>query len=312
VAQPGQIDFEIDLVVHRVAQAGPDREVTTGERVGGWIASRQPRTEDRLTVGPGPDGGALMHVVASTYGTLDGRIRPPDAAYPLPVLAAGPAPGLIRGLDRREEPSVVVGTTTVLPRVGTLGRLVDLEFLERISADVAALPLAEVWLGPGAPRDAVERLRAAGLVPGAELTLDGVLTSLAQQGPAVALRFHVATGAIALVLALGATLLVVAGDRSDRIEEQRALRTQGLRRRDLAVASRRGYLWVVVGGVAAGLVAAALAWLAVGQFVPLFADRPPDGSLHWPAPVTMLVPVAVSMLVLTVAAVLASRSGRTR
>ena len=264
VAQPGQIDFEIDLVIHRVTQAGPDREVTTGERVGGWIASRQPRTEDRLTVGPGPDGGALIHVVASTYGTLDGRIRPPDAAYPLPVLAAGPAPDLLRSLDRREEPSVVVGTTTVLPRVGTLGRLVDLEFLERIAGDITALPQAEVWLGPGAPRDAVERLRAAGLVPGAELTLDGVLTSLAQQGPAVALRFHVATGAIAL-----------ARPRRDPARRGRRQVRPGRGAAGAADAGRaapgprrgvrRGYLWVVIGGVVAGLVAAALAWLVSGS-----------------------------------------------
>jgi hypothetical protein len=308
VAQPGQVELTVDLAIHRVAQIGPDREVTSGDRVAGWTPSRQQRTEDKLTVG----GDGSIHVVGSSYGTLDGRIRPPDAPYPLPVLAAGPAPLLMRGLDQREEPSVVVGTATVLPRVGTLGRLVDLEFLARIAADVTALPLAEVWLGPEAPRDAVERLRAAGLVPGTELTLDGVLTSLAQQGPAVALRFHLATGGIALVLALGATLLVVAGDRADRAEEQRALRTQGVRRRELAVASRRGYLWVVIGGVAAGLVAAALAWLAVGQFVPLFTDRPPDGSLHWPGPLAMLVPAVVSVLVLTVAAVLASRSGRVR
>jgi hypothetical protein len=53
-----------------------------------------------------------------------------------------------------------------------------------------------------------------------------------------------------------------------------------------------------------------LAWLAVGQFVPVFADRPPDGALHLPAPPALLVPAAVSVIVLTLAAVLASRSGR--
>jgi hypothetical protein len=205
---------------------------------------------------------------------------------------------------------VVAGRTPVLPRVGSLGRLVDLEFLGRIAFEVTAVPLAEVWLGPRAPHDAVDRLRAAGLVPGAERTLTGVLDSFAQQGPAVALRFHVATGGIALLLAVGATLLVAAGDRADRVDELRALRTQGVRRRDTAVAARRGYLWVVVAAVAAGMVGAALAWLAVGQYVPIFADRPPDGVLHLPAPLVLLVPAAVSMLVLAVAAVLASRSGR--
>jgi hypothetical protein len=114
------------------------------------------------------------------------------------------------------------------------------------------------------------------------------------------------------MLAVGGTLLVAAGDRADRAEELRALRTQGVRRRDSAVAARRGYLWVVVAAVAAGVVGAALAWLAVGQFVPMFADRPLDGALHLPAPLLLLAPAAVSVLVLTVAAVLASRSGRVR
>jgi hypothetical protein len=308
VAQPGQVEFTVDLGLHRLAQAGPDREVVSDFT--NWVASKQQRAEDTLAIRTAGEGTASLHVVASSYGTLDGRIRPPDAAYPVPTLAAGPATQAMRGLDRREEPSVVVGTSPVLPRVGTIGRLVDLEFLERIAYDVTALPLAEVWLGPNAPRDAVERLRAAGLVPGAEQTLAATLDSLAQQGPAVGLRFHVATGGIALLLAVGATLLVAAGDRADRVEELRALRTQGVRRRDTAVAARRGYLWVVVAAVAAGMVAAALAWLAVGQFVPVFADRPPDGTLHLPAPPALLVPAAVSVIVLTVAAVLASRSGR--
>jgi hypothetical protein len=310
VAQPGQVDFTVDLDIHRLTQFGPDREALSGERLGFWLASRQSRTEDTLAVRPAAGGGLSVHVVASSYGTLDGRIRPPDAPYPLPTVAAGAATDILRGLDQREEPSVVVGTAQVLPRVGTAGRLVDLEFLERIARDVAAPPLAEVWLGPEAPPDVVERLRAAGLVPGAEQRLSMVLASLAQQGPAVALRFHLATGGIALLLAVGATLLVAAGDRADRTEEVRALRTQGVRRRDIAIAGRRGYLWVVAVGVVAGVAAAALAWSAVGEFVPLFADRPPDGLLHWPAPAALLVPAAASMLVLAVAAALASQSGR--
>jgi putative ABC transport system permease protein len=311
LVQAGQVESDVDMVIHGVAQTGPDRAAVDGERLGTWLPSRQSRTEDKLTVGPG-SGGASVHAFASSYGTLDGRIRPPDAAYPLPLVAAGAAGPVMRGLDRREEPIVAAGSASVLPRVGNLGRLVDLEFLARIAFEVTSVPLAEVWLGPRAPNDAVDRLRAAGLVPGAERTLAGVLDSFAQQGPAVALRFHLATGGVALMLAVGATLLVAAGDRADRAEELRALRTQGVRRRDSAVAARRGYLWVVVAAVAAGVVGAALAWLAVGQFVPMFADRPLDGALHLPAPLLLLAPAAVSVLVLTVAAVLASRSGRVR
>ena len=126
-------------------------------------------------------------------------------------------------------------------------------------------------------------------MPGTERSLDGLVTALSQQGPALALRFHVATGALALLLAIGAVLLVAAIDRADRSIELRALRTQGLRRRDAAVYARRGYLWVVGVAVVAGIAAALVAWIAVGPFVPLFADRPPDGALFWPRPIGVVV-----------------------
>jgi putative ABC transport system permease protein len=200
----------------------------------------------------------------------------------------------------------------VLPRLGTFGRVIDLEFLDRVARDAASAFRMEVWLGPAAPADAVERLRAAGLVPGSERTLTGTLEALRQQGTAVALRFHIATGVLALLLAAGAVLLVATVDRADRADELRSLRVQGLRRRDAAVYARRGYLWVVAVAVLAGVAAAVLAWIAIGPFIPQFVDRTPDGTLYWPRPVTLLVPAAASALVLAVAVVLASRSGRTR
>jgi putative ABC transport system permease protein len=100
----------------------------------------------------------------------------------------------------------------------------------------------------------------------------------------VALRFHLATGVLALLLAMGAVMLVAAVDRSDRTAEIASLRTQDLRRRDAAVYARCGYLWVVAAAVAAGTVAALVAWVAVGPFVPQFSDRVRDGSMYWPPP----------------------------
>jgi hypothetical protein len=68
------------------------------------------------------------------------------------------------------------------------------------------------------------------------------------------------------------------------------------------VYSRRGYLWVVTVAVLAGIVAALVAWAAVGPYVPLFADRAPDGALHWPGPLAVVVTAAVSFVVLVLAA----------
>jgi hypothetical protein len=100
VAQPGQVEFTVDVDLHRLTQVGPDRDVVP--RFADWLASRQQRTEDTFAIRPASDGGAALHVVASSYGTLDGRLRPPDAVYPLPAVAAGPATQVLRGLDQRE------------------------------------------------------------------------------------------------------------------------------------------------------------------------------------------------------------------
>lgn len=308
IRQPGQVDFTARLVVHGITQGGPDRELVTGEQLGGWVASRQLRPADRLTIARAADGLAV-DVTAGTTGTLDARLRPPDAPYPVPMVAAGPDLTDVIGVDQRREPAVEVGRVDLLPRLGAVGRLVDLEYLNRLARSVGVATNAEVWLGPAAPADAVERLRAVGLVPGTERSLDGLVTALSQQGPALALRFHVATGALALLLAIGAVLLVAAIDRADRSVELRALRTQGLRRRDAAVYARRGYLWVVAVAVVAGIAAALVAWIAVGPFVPLFADRAPDGALFWPRPIALLLPALVSAAVLAAAA-FAAAGGR--
>lgn len=299
IRQAGQVDFTTRVVVHRALQ--DDRVLVTAEQFGGWLATAQSRPVDKLAVSKTADGLAV-DVTAGTLGTLDGRIRPPDAPYPLPMVAAGDASTEVAGVDQRREPATVVGRLDRLPRLGAKGNLVDLEYLARLARSVAVATNAEVWLGPAAPADAVDRLRAAGLVPGNVRTRAGLEEALRQQGPAVALRFHVATGALALLLAFGAVLLVAAIDRGDRSPEVRALRTQGLRRRDAAVYARRGYLWVVAVGVVAGVAAALVAWIAVGPYVPLFADRPPDGSLFWPGPLAVFLPAAISAAALTAAA----------
>jgi hypothetical protein len=307
IRQPGQVDFDARLVVHGITQTGPDRDVVTGDQLAAWLPTKQTRPVDKLSISRAADGLAV-EVTAGTLGTLDARVRPPDAAYPVPALAAGSTrPDLtdLSSLDRRREPAALVGRSPRLPRIGTVGALVDLEFMDRVARTAAVATNAEVWLGPRAPADALDRLRAAGLVLGTERSLARMETALSQQGPAVALRFHVATGGLALLLAIGAVLLVAAIDRADRSDELRALRAQGLRRRDAAVYTRRGYLWVVAVAVVAGTAGALAAWVAVGPFVPQFADRTPDGTLYWPTPVAVLAVAVVSAVALAGAAVMA-------
>jgi len=93
--------------------------------------------------------------------------------------------------------------------------------------------------------------------------------------------------AFGVVLALGGVGLVATMDGRRQAQDLRHLRRQGLSRRDV----RRATLWGVVGLVLAGCVVAFanawLAWLVVGDSVPLFADvhqgpTPPRWPT-WPA-----------------------------
>jgi hypothetical protein len=300
VVQAGQMEFEARLVLRRVTQAAPNRVLADAGQFAGWVAARQSTGTDVLGTSLSAHG-MTVSITASETGRIDGRVLPPDAPYPLPVLAAGTPPESVRGLDDRGQPARVVATSPVLPRVARSGTLVDLGYLDRIARDVGAAQNAEVWLGRRAPADAVERLRAAGLVPGRGRSLERAVTGLRAQGPAVALRFHVATGVLALLLAAGALLLVAAIDRTDRAAESRTLRIQGLRRRDTAIYARRGYLWVVAVAVVTGVVAAVIAWVGVGPYMPQFADRPPDGAVQWPGPAALVIPALAAGVVLVLA-----------
>ena len=82
------------------------------------------------------------------------------------------------GLDQRREPATTAGRAERLPRVGADGVLVDLEYLDRLAREVALVRIAEVWLGPRAPADALDRLRAAGLVLGTERSLADMLQAV--------------------------------------------------------------------------------------------------------------------------------------
>src|SRR5262245_42126444 len=85
-------------------------------------------------------------------------------------------------------------------------------------------------------------------------------------------RFHAAAAALGIALALGGLWLVAAVDRRRRADDLRALRRQGLRPRIVARAALWGYLWLVIGAMLAGLVAAGVAWVATADHLPVLTD----------------------------------------
>jgi hypothetical protein len=212
----------------------------------------------------------------------EGLIRPVDVPDPVPVVGTGALPTGTRlaGLDGRPTQVTQVGTVAGLPRLGNHGVLVDLEYADRAATDSGTATDPQVWLGPGAPADIVDRLTAQGLVVTADRSLAAVQTGLDREGPALALRFHLLAAGFAVLLAAGGIGLVAAVDRRRRADDLRALRVQGVGPRVVGRAASAGYLAVVLAALAVGLVAATVAWAAAGWGIPVFVD----GSGGWPRP----------------------------
>ncbi|MFI5913116.1 hypothetical protein [Dactylosporangium sp. NPDC051541] len=228
-------------------------------------------------------------------------LQPADAPYPLPVVATVPLPNRLAGLDGLPTDVRTAGRAAALPRVGSTGALVDLEYADRVSADGGAARAPEVWLTAAAPPDAVQRLTDQGLQITADRDTATVRARLDREGPALALWFHLFTGALAVLLAAGGLLMIAAVDRSARTADHTALRTQGVRLRSV------GWVYpglVLIGGIL-GLGASLAVWRLTGWSLPVFgaATERPDLPLpHWPA--TLALPSAwlACMLLLTTVA----------
>jgi putative ABC transport system permease protein len=297
--------FSMRLTLHAVPDVVPAGELS---RPGAWRPPGDIGSALSVpTLTTGPDG-LVANIERGSFGT-DARILAADSPYPLRVIEAGEPAQFHSGFDGRRHPTARVARTAAIPRLGTAGALVDFEYAERATGNDAHItPALEVWLGPAAPPDVVERLAGHGVAVIGERSLADVRQRLDSQGPAVALRFHLVAAVAAVVLAVGSLVLVAAVDRRRRAEEVRALRRQGVSRRAVA---RSGYVSIVATAVLLGLSAAAVAWLVAGETVPLFADQvrllPPP---RWPAPAELAVPLVTAALVLLATAVIATWASR--
>jgi hypothetical protein len=242
VTLPTYLGRTIRLTLHRLQ----GRPVT-----GGWRVA--PGAEARET----PDGLALALPTSPRRDA--GRIQPSDTPLPLPVVSAGSAPA-DASFDERPVTVAVAGSAVRLPRLGTAGTLVDLEYLDRLATDAGVVTGAEVWLSSGAPPAVVDRLTAQGIAVLGRRTVAGELAALRNQGPALGIRFFVLAGVLAVVLgAAGFTAAAVSAPAADL----EALRRHGLSR---TLARRVAALTpasVLVLALPLGALAAAAAWFAV-------------------------------------------------
>lgn len=274
--------------------------------------SRLGNSDDKLSV---TDGG-LQDSYSSESGGSAG-ITHADSPRPLPVLAS--PRGLIPGAENQSNlrmsdetgavvPVAVVGSPAVLPAVLDDGVLVDLPGLREQLPAFDSEASWSIWLGPDAPADAVDRLRAAGLVvePGASYA--SRLDELGRQGPALALRLLVACAIVGSILAVGGTAIAIASTGRRRTFELASLRAVGIRRRILLRASILEQLLLLgaalVLGVPAGYLAARLALPSV----PEFADATPVTLSYRPALSGVALFALAFLVLLTLTAVLAGRA----
>ncbi|WP_432988921.1 hypothetical protein [Dactylosporangium sp. CA-233914] len=305
--EPAATATRITVVLNAVRTINPPATAATGPQLADparWRSAEATLTAapDGLRIGvDAPDG--LPHGV---------WVQPADVPLPLPVAttsrtlsAASPAPAAsISGLDGLDLPVSVTARLGALPRLGTDGTLVDLEYAERVATDSGIDREPEVWLGPATPPDVLNRLAAQGLVVVGDTGIADTRARLAAQGPALSLWFHVLAGALAVLLAAGGLALVIAVDRRDRRADLAALRTQGLPRRAAARVALWTYPALVLASAPPGLATALIAWRLTGWALPVFGEPMPALPLpHWPTgPAVPLTWLLTLTLLTTVAA----------
>ncbi|MEV6304091.1 FtsX-like permease family protein [Actinoplanes sp. NPDC051861] len=272
------------------------------------------RGSEEVRLSAAPDGLRADVEVSASQAEI-GWIQPVSAPLPLPIAYAGKRSSsqVINDLSFDPVPVTSVATLPAVPALGRQAILVDLEYADRYAVDVKPLSEPQVWLGPDAPADVLERLQEQGLRVVSDVSAGQVRANLDKQGPAVALWFYLLSGVLAGLLGAGALALTVAVDRMRRTEDLTALRNQGLRSRPTTTATLWTYPVLVGIATAVGLLVAMVAWWLTGWGLPLAGLEPPDLPLpSWPSPVAVLAAGGAVLVVQLVVAVLGGRDLRRR
>jgi hypothetical protein len=292
----------------------------TGQPVAGFTDPHRwrirPGLDDRQSGGdtPAPVPGGLRVTLDSSGRGDQLVLAAVDLPYPLPVLATRRLPDRgLGGLDdslERVTPVAPTGAVPVIPGIGPVGVLMDLDAVARAGRPQGGV-VGEVWLARDTPPAVVEALTRAGLQILDERSHAALLAGYEAQGPAVAVRFNVLAAILAMLLGIGAVVLVAAVDRRTLAEEFAALRVQGVGGRVVTAVALRMYLWTMLVGFGGGVLAAAAAWAVVGPRLPVFAtDVVPVPAPAWPTATAVLPALAATALGLGLAAAAAANAVR--
>jgi putative ABC transport system permease protein len=230
---------------------------------------------------------------------------------PLPVVSTHrlPSGSTIVGYDTHPAPVKQTVTVSTLPRLGTDGTMVDLEYADRASTDAGPARHPQVWLGAAAPPDALSRLTRQGLVVTDDVNLATARSRLAAQGPALAVWFHLLAGILAIILAVGGLGLIASIDSRSRTADLAALRVQGLSARATRRAVVSAYPVLALAAGVLGLLTALIAWRLTGWALPVFGeDHPPLSLPVWPDPLVLGGGWLAVVAVLVLAALITGRS----
>ncbi|MEU7872488.1 hypothetical protein [Dactylosporangium sp. NPDC049140] len=226
--------------------------------------TRDWRTPPDGSVTAAPDGVTFTLQAGAAPGV--GLLRPAGVPDRIPVVSTAPPPpdGLLDAFDDTPLPVTAAATVHTLPRLGSHGTLVDLEYADRLAGDSGAADQAEVWLAPGTPQSIVDALTAGGLTVTGERTVAAERAVLSRSGGALGTRFSLLAGVAAILLgAAGLAVTTLGASRADLV----ALRRQGVPARVTRRVEPVATLTLVAVALVTGAAAAAVAWYAIGRCV---------------------------------------------
>lgn len=132
-----------------------------------------------------------------------------DTAVPLPILVTGTIPAIgtigdtaVAIFGDSPTPVVTVARARLFPRLGDSGVVADLTEADRLLPASSTVGTMEVWAGPDAPADLVDRLAGHGVTVVSVEDRSTRIAQLAAQGTVVTQRFLLLVGLAGAVLAL--------------------------------------------------------------------------------------------------------------
>lgn len=278
--KPGAMPPDTDITIRRLTQQQPAGTVLGADTLGDIARWRSGDDGPGLAL-TAARGVLELTAVADPLGQSPpgNQVYAVDSALPVPIVLAGPPPSSWQTADATviafggiPNAVRVVGTARVLPALGPHGMLVDLDTARRVAGGADLGGDYQVWLAPDAPASVRPALQRAGLTVTGDDSVTATAADLDSRGSAVAARFAVLAGFIALLLAAAAVAVTAAVDRRPQADQLRSLRTQGLSRRAAVLVAYAGPVSLIIAGLIGGVLAAVLAGPVARVTAPGFTD----------------------------------------